>query len=333
MCLSRLRLLASVSALAILAADGTQVRAQERAALNQSLNESWNWWLEGGGTSAGGSASYVGGSAPGLGYGNGAGWEAAIGFDYRLDRLWHLSGQFRYGFNKIASKAASPVASFLVPSDTGARTVPTPGSASASRREDHWLADFMVGREMNIGLGRTQAEVGVRIASLDGQTTGSAIWSVVQGFSSPPPPPLNQNAAFTQTNKFLGAGPRVAVEGSLPFFGGWSFYYDFGVAALLGDRSVVQSVTLFGPNGNPCLNGCPINASSSDFGTVVNFDAEPGISYRLTRNWKLSANYRFDGYWHAVRTFDAANNIVDVNRFYQGAFLRVTYTDYSASGH
>jgi hypothetical protein len=53
-------------------------------------------------------------------------------------------------------------------------------------------------------------------------------------------------------------------------------------------------------------------------------NAEAGLSYWLNPNLKITASYRFDGYFNAIKTFDANGNLVDVNRFYQGPMLRLT---------
>ena len=330
----RSHLLAGVSALAILLAAPPGLRAQDQTQWNAAIDGTWTWWLEGGATYAGGGRSYVGGFIPAFALGNGPGWEGAAGFDYRFSAIWHVSGQFRYGRNRVAAKADNNVpASFLLTTDG----VPTPvpfgvaGGASAQRKEDHWLADFMVGRDMGLGWGNAEIKAGLRIASIRGEIDGSANWVVPAclfcvSFTFP------QTAAFTQQSRFFGAGPRLALGQSIPLWGRWAFDYETGIAVLFGERSVSQSVTVTGANVQACAAGCPINASSSNSGAVFNFDAEPGISYAINQNWKLAANYRFDGYWRAIRTFDAGNNVVNVNRFYQGAFLRVTYAGYSASG-
>jgi hypothetical protein len=53
-------------------------------------------------------------------------------------------------------------------------------------------------------------------------------------------------------------------------------------------------------------------------------DGQAGVSYWFTRTFKLTMAYRFDGYWNALRTFDATGSINDENRFYCGPVLRVT---------
>jgi hypothetical protein len=285
--------------------------------------------MEGGGTGLGGGDPYIGGFAsPGFAVKPKRwGWEVAGGVDYRFNSVWHLSAQFRYGRNKAASRSHGPQATFSVPTSATATTptivpVRVNGSGSASRKEDHWLADFMVGRDMNIGVGTSQFKVGVRVASINGKTTGSATWNV------PTTTAATVTAAHTrsyvQKSTFVGVGPRAALEGSIPLGGAWAFDYNMGVAALFGNRKGEQTVTISGPNANPCLAGCPAAATTSSNGTVLNFDVQPGISYAIRRNTKLTASYRFDGYWNAMRTADSDSNNVNVDRFYQGAYLRLT---------
>jgi len=38
----------------------------------------------------------------------------------------------------------------------------------------------------------------------------------------------------------------------------------------------------------------------------------------------MTASYRFDGYFNAIRTVNASGNLADVNRYYQGPMLRLT---------
>jgi hypothetical protein len=185
----------------------------------------------------------------------------------------------------------------------------------------------MVGRDMNIGLGSTQAKLGVRVASIRGTTTGSASWNVPTTASTSAV--AAHNLSYTQESKFLGVGPRAALEGSVPLGGAWSFDYNVGVAALFGDRKFTQTSTYSGANVNPCISGCPAagTTNSNSAGAVFNLDAQPGISYAISRNAKLTASYRFDGYWNAMRVSDVNGNFSNANRFYQGAFLRLGFTN------
>jgi hypothetical protein len=298
----------------------------------------WNWWVEGGASNLSGGDAYVAGfDSPGFApTAKKWGLEGAVGFDYRFDSAWHVSGQFRYGRNKAASKTHSPTGTFNLPGFTttttgegGTGTVPITvagkvvGSGSAERKESHWLVDFMVGRDMNIGLGSTQAKLGVRVASITGKTTGSATWNVPVATTTTAV--AAQNLSYVQESKFLGVGPRAALDGSVPLGGAWSFDYNVGVAALFGDRQLSQTATYSGANVNPCIAGCPGTFTNNSSGTVFNFDAQPGISYAISRNAKLTASYRFDGYWNAMRVADSAGNITNVDRIYQGGFLRLGF--------
>lgn len=332
-------LLAGVSALAITVANPAAGVAADLPARPAMVTKVpmlapalWNWWIEGGASHMSGADAYVDPFAsPGFApMPHKWGWEAAAGFDYRFDSVWHVNGQFRYGQNRAASKSHNPIAVFNVPTPSTSTFVATnvTGSGSGERKEAHWLADFMVGRDMNIGLGNTQAKLGIRVASITGKTTGSASWNVPVTTITPTITAV-QNLSYVHESKFLGVGPRAALEGSVPLGGAWSFDYNVGVAALFGDRKFTQTSTYSGANVNPCISGCPAagTTNNNSGGTVFNLDAQPGISYAISRNAKLTASYRFDGYWNAMRVADVAGNFSNANRFYQGAFLRLGFTN------
>jgi hypothetical protein len=315
-----------VSALALLAAAPEDSRAQQPI----SSFHQWNFWVEGGGTWAlGPQPGLAGIGSTGVQIGQpGVGGEGALGFDLRIDPVWHLWGQFRFSHNKIASRPNSPKATFLVSTDGSIFSpVAVKGTGSISGSEDHWLADFMVGRELNLGRGVNQVQLGFRMASISELTNGSSTFNVPVDLFFPaghPPTAVDLNG-YSQNMDFFGIGPRVAMAGSVPITGAWWFDYDTGVAVLFGPRQYSQTVFVSGANINPCIGGCPINLSNSNTATVFNFDVEPGISYFFTPNIKLSANYRFDGYWDAARLADASGTFVNGSRIFQGGFLRVSF--------
>lgn len=330
-------LLGAVSLLAISAVSAAPVFAGDLPARATMVSKapvpptpSLYLWLEGGASYLSGADPYVSGfTSPGFPVG--AKWlgEMAAGFDYRFDSSWHLSGQFRYG-QGTKHKTHNPNATFLVPTPTAAVVAQAvSGTGSATRNESHWLADFMVGRDMNLGLGASQVKLGVRVASIRGKTTGLTVWGVPITTSattaSGAPSVAAHQVSYTQKSYFLGVGPRAALEGSIPLGGAWSFDYNLGVSALFGNRTVTQTFGVNGPNVNPCLAGCPVNLTNDDKGAVFNFDAQPGLSYAFSQKAKLTASYRFDGYWNAMRQIDANNTVVNANRMYQGAFLRFTF--------
>ena len=68
----------------------------------------------------------------------------------------------------------------------------------------------------------------------------------------------------------------------------------------------------------------PLQASS-DSRAIFNVDAQAGLSYWINPNLKLTAGYRFDGYFRALKTLNSAGNVVDVDRFYNGPMVRLTW--------
>ncbi|HXX52160.1 MAG TPA: Lpg1974 family pore-forming outer membrane protein [Xanthobacteraceae bacterium] len=117
----------------------------------------------------------------------------------------------------------------------------------------------------------------------------------------------------------MGAGPRLGVVGETPLGGNWSFDWLAGAAALFGQRTINLSATI---SENP--SAITISQSNSDNATVFNVDAQVGLSYWFNPNLKMTASYRFDGYFNAIRTVNASGNLADVNRYYQGPMLRLT---------
>jgi hypothetical protein len=66
-------------------------------------------------------------------------------------------------------------------------------------------------------------------------------------------------------------------------------------------------------------------SASSTVG-VFNLDAQVGISYWLTHNFKLTASYRFDGYFNALTIIESNGALGQQDRFYYGPMLRGTIT-------
>jgi hypothetical protein len=89
-----------------------------------------------------------------------------------------------------------------------------------------------------------------------------------------------------------------------------------GAAVLFGERSLQETITLAGVT-------VPV-VTSSDTRAVFNVDAQAGLSYWITPATKVTASYRFDGYFKALKTLDSAGNVTSVDRFYNGPMLRVT---------
>jgi hypothetical protein len=299
-----------------------------------AIQDRWVWWGEGGAIKAGDPAF---GPFPFLttpvGIQPGIGWEAAVGFDFVPANFspYHISGQFRYGESQRKNKVFP--ANVAIPSPPGfhfgTRTTSAfaSGTGTAEIKDQHWLIDFAVGRDYQLGSGQVQAKIGIRIADIKVKITGSG---TVSGSDTPPPgfgSPITGIFAFIQRSRFLGVGPRVGVDGSVPLNGGWTFDYVGGVAVLFGDRKLDSTSTMtlvLNPGGGQQVGTVNTAFSDSSFGAVFNLDAQAGFSYWFTRNFKMTASFRFDGYWNALRTVNTDGAIVNENRFYYGPMLRAT---------
>jgi hypothetical protein len=44
----------------------------------------------------------------------------------------------------------------------------------------------------------------------------------------------------------------------------------------------------------------------------------------MSPTMKITASYRFDGYFNAIRTFNTAGKTVNVDRYYNGPMVRLT---------
>jgi hypothetical protein len=284
------------------------------------------WWGEGGAFDVFGRDAHFGA----LGFDAGRskwGPEGAVGFDCRFAMTpWHVSAQVRYG-SVQQSGSFNSRGTFFVRSGLGVPGVPSglvpvagAGRGTFTNKEDHGLADFAVGRDVGLGLGQTQLKVGLRIAEIQARTSGSGAFSVPAFAAISPPLGAPRPFGFGQNSRFVGAGPRVGIDGSVPLGGGWAFDYLGGIAGLVGTRSLDVE-------GSGSAAGAGFAAfGTSDMTTVLNLDAQAGFSYWLTSNLKLTAAYRFDGYWGALKTFNASGTVTNQDRFYTGPLLRLTGT-------
>lgn len=329
---TKIALLASISGLALQVASPAAFAA-DLAAKAPILKKAppappqgvWTWWVEGGASGIAGDPFIAGFNNPPFDLmPKRWGWQGAVGVDYRFAASpWHWSADFRYMEN--GSNSGSSVETAIFSPGLGAGPGPVPGANSATRKENNWEADFMVGRDLEIG-SPAQLKVGLRVADIWGQTTGTARWA----FAIITPPSkagaFSQTSSYQQTNKWIGVGPRAAIDGSVPLQGAWTLDYNGGIAGLFGHNSVNQTVGVVttGPGISTCLSGCPIAASSSSNVFVFNADAQAGIAYSFTPTAKLSLNYRVDGYWSALRSFNSAGSPTNLNRVYNGPTLKLT---------
>jgi hypothetical protein len=258
------------------------------------------------------------------------GTQGAAGFDVRFaDTMWHVSADVRYGFAKHAGTFARN-GTVVIPSNTptfgtapGNFKVPVTANGAFTEREQHEFADFAIGRDVGLGNYQVQIKAGLRIAQIDSKTAGAANFIAPTfysaGFFGTGLKGAQAGAfSFDQRSRFAGGGPRVGLDGSIPLVGGLTLDYLGGVAVLYGARSL--DVTTAGAAATFGFH----NFGTSDDIAVLNLDGQAGMSYWLTPALKVSAAYRFDGFWGALKTFDANGQLVNQDRFYKGPTVRVT---------
>jgi hypothetical protein len=277
----------------------------------------------------------------------GVGWEGALGFDYQLAceaatapfltkanparclLPYHIVGQFRYGQNAGGSDpfslANAPLTVFTPLGASHTALVSATGSGTLNQ-ESHWLVDFAAGKDFGLGSGNVQAQLGIRVAEITSTADGAGSLSGCLFAALPCATPVTGNFSFQSRSQFLGVGPRLGVDGSQPLGGSWAFDYLGGVAVLFGNRSLNASQTVFATTPSPSFppqTSVTALSASSTVG-ILNLDAQAGISYWLTHNFKLTASYRFDGYWGALTIIEPNGAPGQQDRFYYGPMLRGT---------
>jgi opacity protein-like surface antigen len=294
------------------------------------------------------------------------GWEAATGFDYKFaGSPWHVSGQFRYGEGGKTSGSATsagtldpvffPNAPFQL---FNAGIQPVLGNCfnfpfsfslsacggsetfSASYKETHWLADLALGYDVaGYGPSAMQVKGGLRISEFVARTNTSDQFSSFATFS----PPLKflgtliSQATYANLttedirDSFLGAGPLIGLEGSVPFLGAWSFDYKGDLAVLFGTQKRVETDKTIATTTPAILTIRTIGYSSiytdteARFATMLSADIQAGVSYWFTPNLKLGASYRIDTLIAVKNTKSAnAENLLIPQRYWHGPRLTLT---------
>src|SRR5581483_10207736 len=334
----------SVAALAVASPDAmaADLPAKAPAYAPPVAQNSWTWWVEGGAFSTSDPAAgpFPLSLSPPVGIQPNIGGEGAIGFDSLLAAWpgYHISGQFRYGYAQRSGKTFP--ANIAVPSPPGVvfttrtTSVFAKGAGSADIKEHHWLVDIMIGRDFHLGSGDAQVKAGIRVADIYAKITGNGS---VSGGDAPGGggSPITGVFTFASRSKFLGVGPRFAVDGEIPLGGKapqrtlWSIDYGAGVAVLIGSRSLDSSSTLnlvLNPGAGPAFATVSTALSSSSTGVVPNVDGQLGVSYHFNSNSKITVSYRFDGYFGALRTLNSSGAIINEDVFYYGPMMRATFS-------
>jgi hypothetical protein len=260
------------------------------------------------------------------------GWEAATGFDYRFaGSPWHVSGQFRYGEGRTSVISGSSSSDSFSAGGGPPSTVTLTDAESVAHKETHWLADLALGRDViGSGADAMQFKFGMRMAELRATTNSretvseSLVGSGNDFF-------IGGDTNVSQQLKFLGAGPRFGVEGSVPMLRGWTFDYLGDVAALFGTQNF-RSIASFDnevviPNPGGLSLAPPVVNTAQKFATVLNADIQVGVSYWFSQNVKASLSYRLDAFFNAFTGLDAQNdpkNLAQINRYIHGPRLAVS---------
>jgi Legionella pneumophila major outer membrane protein precursor len=222
--------------------------------------------------------------------------------------LWHVVGQFRYG---TASKSPSTRSSFI----SGSSVVNV--SENQSLREDHWLVDFGIGRDFGLGNSNAMWTLGVRVADLRSKLNGN--FNITTVGASPSPTTI----AIQERSTFVGAGPRLGVQGDIPLGGPWGIDWGAGAAALVGERALTVTAN---------TAGIAFAGSQTDTPVIFNVDAQAGLSYSFNPNLKFTMGYRFDDYFKALKTLVVTNAtsttptvaVTSIDRSYSGPVVRLT---------
>jgi hypothetical protein len=280
------------------------------------------------------------------------GWEFATGFDYRFaNSPWHVNGQFRYGEGGKTSGSASTAGSIdpavlaLLNGGGGGGGLQITGlggseALGTSYKEKHWIADIGVGRDMlGSGPDTMQLKGGLRIQEFVSRTSTTDVTNTFLTTSAPLPapfPPVTSANSTTTTltdvrTSFLGAGPRVGIEGSVPFAGKWSFDYLGDAAILFGTQKsattqTANSVSNIGIFGGLFGGGSNFsNAFTNErFATVFSADIQVGVSYWITQNVKIGASYRLDAMINVQNQDNPAVTNLTPDRYTHGPRLTVT---------
>ncbi|WP_315831181.1 Lpg1974 family pore-forming outer membrane protein [Bradyrhizobium prioriisuperbiae] len=272
------------------------------------------------------------------------GWEAAAGFDYRFAASpWHVSGQFRYGEGKASgfASSANPGIDPALLAGTAFSSLSGSQSIAATNKETHWLADIAVGRDVvGAGASAMQVKFGLRLAEFVSETSTTNKISNAGTFAKPVDIfgngsllisqfSTSQTDANGQRSSFFGAGPRVGIEGSVPFAGNWAFDYLGDAAVLFGNQKLVSTSSTTTANDPLILfGGVNFLDRSTDqrFATVFNADVQAGVSYWMMPNLKLSASYRLDAYFNVLNQTFSTDTKQTLDRYIHGPRLGLSAT-------
>jgi hypothetical protein len=295
----------------------------------------WTVQLDAGGFQTGGNG--VGFAGTGDSPRSPWGGQFGLALNYRPD-----ASDWTYGFK--LQHGLMHVGKVFNPTGTINETA-TASSGETAGTEDHWLADFDVGRDVAIGTVKAHWEAGLRVAEIaadikagasyytagSGGTSSGAISGSITGPSSSGSSstggtgrailPRNAEGGSAQGfsvhafSHFLGIGPRLGGGISLPLTGAWSLEGQLGAAALAGDRTLNVSTS------GAATDFGYAAASRRNSTVVFNLDGQADLAWRVGARSEWLIGYRFDSYHGALTMLNARGAPTNVNRTFAGPVI------------
>jgi len=259
----------------------------------------------------------------------GIGVDGAAGFDHRFaGTRWHVNGEGRAG---VSWGTESFTDTFNISGGTGLNSLAFSATATTEAKltEWHWHADLGMGYDVISGRAPLQIKFGLRVAEVAAitKTTTNAAFNVQFPIGTTVVT-ATTNDLFTERRTFLGAGPRIGMEGEVPLWWGWTLDYKGDAAVLFGNTKIqsdsVTSFSLVAPTVplsiSATTNGDNFHWSKQIY--VWNFDLQAGIGYWITPSMKVALSYRVDVFLDPLRQLpDDTLPGRSIDRYYHGPKL------------
>jgi len=245
---------------------------------------------------------------------------AVFGFITPADRLWSHAGPewnvgvfARFGLTDQNSKSGLATFYFNVLGG-GFPTFYTSGSVSHSER--HAMVDFEARRDVGLGSGSTPVTVkaGLRFGYFSADTNTRFVYLPIPAYT----------LAERRQSMFVGAGPRIGAEVSVPISDSVSLDLAAGASLLFGRKQMKVAAT-------GALFGLTATTTRRSFAVVPMLEGQAALSFDLPNtSARISAGAKVDA-WFGVH--DTRNTVSitggsfgkkRANRFWVSPFVRVT---------
>jgi hypothetical protein len=252
----------------------------------------------------------------------------AAGFDHQFaGTRWHINGEARAGVS-WGKDSFTTALSILDDDPAFPDGITASANTEAKLTEWHWIADLGMGYEVFSGRAPLQVKFGLRIAEVAARTKVQTDGTLIVYDAGV----VDTTASFSSEAKilrsFLGAGPRLGIEGEFPLWANWVLDYKGDAAILFGNTKISAdsnfAISAAGP-GFAFSANFPFNSYWSKPIYVWNFDMQAGIGWWVTPNWKMSASYRVDVFLDALRQNpDDLLPAQSIDRYFHGPKLTLT---------